>query len=188
KPWSTIQKPRGRRIWVRIFGTPLHAWGWECFHRIIFRFGRLIFLDGQTERQERLDVARAQIAVTSWDFVDEVTEIKVNEELFVVRVVEERFGEIDLGVKRVEDPQNFTDGSTEVDYGSDSHEVNGELGVAVGGRVVEDEWDDGWSEGSGEIQRSGYYPEVKSTTSDTLAKGEGDKIKSPKVKETIELN
>ncbi|MCI43645.1 hypothetical protein A2U01_0064883, partial [Trifolium medium] len=27
KAWSPIQKPRGRRIWVRIFGAPPHAWG-----------------------------------------------------------------------------------------------------------------------------------------------------------------
>ncbi|GAU39364.1 hypothetical protein TSUD_56910 [Trifolium subterraneum] len=166
KPWSSIQKPRGRRIWVRIFGTPPHAWWWECFHRIIWRFGRLIMLDGQTERQERLDVARAQIAVIYWDFVDEVIEIKVNEELFVVRVVEERFGEIDLGVKRTVNEQNFFDG-----------------------RIVKEEWEDGWSEGSsGEIQKGGYCPVEKNTLSDNISKGEVDKNDHFLVKETDEGN
>ncbi|MCH83788.1 RNA recognition motif, partial [Trifolium medium] len=111
KAWSTIQKPRGRRIWVRIFGAPPHAWGWECFNRIVWRFGRLLQLDNQTERQQRLDVARAQIAVTSWDFVDEVLDINVNDELFVIRIMEERFGEIDLGVTRQTDSQVYTEDS-----------------------------------------------------------------------------
>ncbi|MCH80618.1 hypothetical protein A2U01_0001388, partial [Trifolium medium] len=156
KPWSTIQKPRGRRIW--------------------------------TERQERLDVARAQIAVTSWDFVDEVTEIKVNEELFVIRVVEERFGEIDLGVKRGVDSQNFSDGSTKEDYRLDSHEVNGDMVDEVEGRVVEEEWEGCSDGGSGEIQKTGPCLEDIGTTSDTLAKGTTDRTKSSKVIETVELN
>jgi hypothetical protein len=48
-----------------------------------------------------LDVARAQIAVSSWDFLDSVQEIKVNNELFITRVVEERFGETNLGLNCV---------------------------------------------------------------------------------------
>jgi hypothetical protein len=127
KAWSSIQKPRGRRIWVRIFGAPPHAWGWDCFNKIIWRFGRLIHLDGQTVRQDRLDVARAQIAVTSWEFVDEIQEIKVNEELFVIRVVEERFGEIDLGVTRKTNESCFSDGSTAEDYLSEVEGCDEEL-------------------------------------------------------------
>ncbi|GAU45815.1 hypothetical protein TSUD_115030 [Trifolium subterraneum] len=129
KVWSSIQKPRGRRIWVRIFGAPPHAWGWECFNRIVWRIGNLINLDGPTTRQERLDVARAQIAVTSWKFVDEIQEIKVNEELFVVRVMEERFGEVDLGVTRKTNDQCFSEGSTTEDYLSEVERCDGEEGV-----------------------------------------------------------
>ncbi|MCH82760.1 RNA recognition motif, partial [Trifolium medium] len=179
KPWSTIQKPRGRRIWVRIFGAPPHAWGWDCFHRIVWRFGRLLLLDGQTERQDRLDVARAQIAVTSWSFVDEIQEIKVNEELFVVRVVEERFGEIDLGVKRTADSQVFYDGSTEEDYRSETEEVVENLDGGGGRRRSEEEVsNDGWSEETnGQVPTSGYCPVDKDRTviADTPTKEVGNR-------------
>ncbi|MCI46878.1 hypothetical protein A2U01_0068119, partial [Trifolium medium] len=32
--------------------------------------------------------------------VDEIVEIKVNEEIFIIRMVEERFGALDLGVNK----------------------------------------------------------------------------------------
>jgi hypothetical protein len=135
KPWNPSLKPRGRRIWVRIFGAPIHAWGWECFERIICRLGRLIKLDEQTETQGRLDVARALIAVSSWGFVDSIQEIKVNEELFITRVVEERFGEIDLGITR----ESFSKVEDEDSTGD----------TASVGRPDEDQqgWEDGGSVG-----------------------------------------
>ncbi|GAU31574.1 hypothetical protein TSUD_53960 [Trifolium subterraneum] len=83
--------------------------GWECFHRIVWSFGSLLRLEKQTERQDRLDVARVQIAVTSWEFVDEVQMIKVNEEAFTVRVVEERFGDIDFGLRRQAASQAYSE-------------------------------------------------------------------------------
>jgi hypothetical protein len=50
--------------------------------------------------QTRLDVARAQIAVTYWEMVDEVIEIKVDDEVFIIKMVEERFGGVMLGFIR----------------------------------------------------------------------------------------
>jgi hypothetical protein len=161
-PWSTIQKPRGRHIWVRIFGAPLHACGWECFYLIVWCFGRLLLLDGQTEQHDQLDVARAQIAVTSWEFVGEIQEIKVNDELFVVRIVEERFREIDLGVKRTADSQLFNDGLTEENYRSVTEEVDGTLDVnGERDRLEEDDELRGRPNCiSDEIQSLGYWLEV----------------------------
>jgi hypothetical protein len=49
KGWDPSQQPRGRRVWVRIFGTPIHAWGWDCFEKIVCTWGRLIRLDEQTK-------------------------------------------------------------------------------------------------------------------------------------------
>ncbi|MCH84195.1 RNA recognition motif, partial [Trifolium medium] len=72
--------PKGRRIWVRIFGTPIHAWGWKCFEKILGDLGRLIKVDAQIESQERLDVARAQLTVSSWLFIDTVQQVRVKDE------------------------------------------------------------------------------------------------------------
>ncbi|MCI33631.1 DUF4283 domain protein, partial [Trifolium medium] len=70
KPWRPDILPNGRRIWVRLFGVPLHIWGWDGFNSLIWRFGRLLNLDPETSNQTRFDVARAQVAITQWEMVD----------------------------------------------------------------------------------------------------------------------
>ncbi|MCI06555.1 hypothetical protein A2U01_0027615, partial [Trifolium medium] len=62
-PWRPDILPKRRRIWVRLFGVPLHIWSFEGFKKIIWRFGKLMNLDRETSEQTRFDVARAQIEV-----------------------------------------------------------------------------------------------------------------------------
>ncbi|MCH84313.1 hypothetical protein A2U01_0005144, partial [Trifolium medium] len=134
QPWRPDILPKGRRIWVRLFGVPLHIWNWEGFEKIIWRFGKLQNLDPETLNQTRFDVARAHIQISSWEMVDEVIEIKVNEEIFIIRMVEERFGSIDLGL-------NKTAASAKVGGGSDDGSAPNR---AHGGSVLG--VDEGWSE------------------------------------------
>ncbi|GAU49580.1 hypothetical protein TSUD_139970 [Trifolium subterraneum] len=176
KPWSPIQKPIGRLIWVRIFGAPRHAWGWECFNRIVWSYGKLIQLDSQTEKQDRLDVARALIAVSSWNFVDEVMSIKVCNEHFVVRIVEERFGDFNLGVKREADSQIYSDGSLAENSQSDQDDIIDH------GRPCDDGIGGGWVEGwpenssSGQLQNGYCLEDTISVVSDTPEKGVGERV------------
>jgi hypothetical protein len=100
KPWRPDILPKGRRIWVRLFGVPLHIWSLEGFKKIIWRYGNLLKLDPETMEQSRLDVAKAQIVVTYWEMVDEVIEVKVDDEVFIIKMVEERFGGVMLGFIR----------------------------------------------------------------------------------------
>jgi hypothetical protein len=72
----------------------------EGFKKIIWRYGKLLKLDPETMEQSRLDVDRAQIAVTYWEMVDEVIEVKVDDEIFIIRMVEERFGGVDMGIHK----------------------------------------------------------------------------------------
>ncbi|MCH82537.1 RNA recognition motif, partial [Trifolium medium] len=171
--WSPDHKATGRRIWVRIFGIPPHAWGWDCFNNILNRFGRLVCLDACTENQSRLDVARAQVVVPSWDFVDGTVEILVGKEQFVIRVVEERFGDIDLGVKMGLDPQFFSVGS-----------------VAGGGKGGDEEcreWNEGWSaQGSDELPVVGPYPAVLGFTGSDMLEIRSDEV-TDKVQLVVEL-
>ncbi|MCI31826.1 hypothetical protein A2U01_0053038, partial [Trifolium medium] len=57
-------------------------------------------LDRETLEQTRFDVARAQIEVSYWEMVDEVIEVKVDEEIFIIRMIEGRFGSIDAGIHK----------------------------------------------------------------------------------------
>ncbi|MCH82611.1 RNA recognition motif, partial [Trifolium medium] len=187
--WSLDLKASGRRIWVRIFGTPPHVWGWECFNRILNRFGRLSGLDASTDKQSRLDVARAQVVVSSWDFLDESVEILVGKDRFVIRVVEERFGDIDLGVKRCMDPDLFCVGSLADEAASRSPSEAGDCLVNDDGKHDGEErreWIEGWSEqGSDEDLGVGFYPTVLGTAvSDTLNLGSEEVTDKVELEET----
>ncbi|MCI34913.1 hypothetical protein A2U01_0056134, partial [Trifolium medium] len=91
--WTPVARPRGRRVWVRIFGTPLHVWGEDCFAKVVCSFGRLIKLDEPTKSQQRLEFARVHVAINCWDTIDKVVDIRVGEELFVLKVMEEQWTE-----------------------------------------------------------------------------------------------
>ncbi|GAU42702.1 hypothetical protein TSUD_43120 [Trifolium subterraneum] len=77
-PWRPNILPNRRRIWVRLFGVPLHIWSFEGFKKIIWRIGKLINLDRETAEKIRFDVARSQIEISFWEMVDEVIEVKVD--------------------------------------------------------------------------------------------------------------
>ncbi|KAK2381717.1 hypothetical protein QL285_069304 [Trifolium repens] len=137
-PWRPDIRPRGRRMWVRLFGVPLHIWSWEGFKKIIWRYGKLLNLDPETLEQSRFDVARALIAVSYWEMVDEVIEVKVNDEVFIIRMIEERSGCLDLGKNKVAGSRNDV-GESEYDSISRVEEDRSVMGV-----------EEGWSENSSE--------------------------------------
>jgi hypothetical protein len=119
----------------------------------------------------------------------------------VIRVVEERFGEIDLGVKLVEETQ-CCDGSTEVDYRSESDDRNTSSdGGGESRGDGENELDsgeglccDGENEmkggedlcnggdlgnNTGEFQKSGYCPEDNCKDDSDIPGKEGDDSTNP---------
>ncbi|KAK2394774.1 zinc finger CCCH domain-containing protein [Trifolium repens] len=111
--WSPVQKTEGRRIWVRFFGTPLHVWGWDCFQKIANSFGRLVSLDTLTVNRLRLDAARAEVVVPSWNFIDKSVVIKVGDDRFTIKVLEERFWDINFDVIKWSETNLFCDGSVD---------------------------------------------------------------------------
>ncbi|GAU35004.1 hypothetical protein TSUD_103270 [Trifolium subterraneum] len=131
-PWRPNIRPNRRRIWVRLFGVPLHIWSFEGFKKIIWRYGKLINLDRETLEQTRLDVARAQIEVSYWEMVDEVIEVKVEEEIFIIRMVEERFGCIDVGIQK--------DIGSNVGVGESEGDSNSRKGFGDGGVNDNEKW------------------------------------------------
>jgi hypothetical protein len=130
-PWRPNLRPRGRRIWVRPFGVPLHIWSWEGFKKIIWRYGTLVNLDPETLEQSRFDVARDLITVTFWEMVDEIIEVKVDDEVFTIRMIEERFGSLDLGRNKAAGSRNGV-GDSDADSVSRVGEEQSVLGVAEG--------------------------------------------------------
>ncbi|MCH83079.1 hypothetical protein A2U01_0003894, partial [Trifolium medium] len=110
--WSSNLVTTGRRVWVRVFGVPPHAWGLDCFTKVVRPAGKFIKLDSQTENLVRLDVARVLIDQSTWSSIDFVQQIKVVEERFLVKVVEESPGDSDLVLHRRAEPHVSVDGSS----------------------------------------------------------------------------
>ncbi|MCH80144.1 LINE-1 reverse transcriptase like [Trifolium medium] len=63
-----VARPRGRRVWVRIFGTPLHVWGEDCFNKVVWGFGKLIKLDEPTKSQQRLELGLIDLSLLGRQF------------------------------------------------------------------------------------------------------------------------
>ncbi|GAU44613.1 hypothetical protein TSUD_241060 [Trifolium subterraneum] len=90
-PWAPLYRPRGRRVWVMIYGVPFHVWGVECLKKVVWGFGKLVKVDEQTEKFQRLEYARVQVAINTWDTIDKLVEIRVGDDLFVLKVAEEKW-------------------------------------------------------------------------------------------------
>jgi hypothetical protein len=99
--WNPNLVPAGKRIWVRVFGVPPQAWSLDSFRTILERFGVLIKLDSQTQKQTRLDVARVLIFQHTWDRIDAILEVRLEAAMIAIRVVEERPGDIDLTINDI---------------------------------------------------------------------------------------
>jgi hypothetical protein len=79
----------GRVVWIRIFGTPVHAWKEDFFKKIVEPFGELLVLDWDTSQKRRLDFARVLIKTSSSSFINQVDKVKIDNLFFMIRVLEE---------------------------------------------------------------------------------------------------
>ncbi|KAK2447937.1 heterogeneous nuclear ribonucleoprotein Q [Trifolium repens] len=116
KPWTPLSRPRGRRVWVRIFGTPLHVWGEDCFNKVVWRFAKFVKMDEATEKQQRLDFARVQVLINYWGKIDESVDIRVGDDLFVLRVVEEQSTEVMKMEAGVCEPMNRAESNASIGF------------------------------------------------------------------------
>jgi hypothetical protein len=92
KPWTPNLVGTKRKLWLRLYGVPLHAWGLTLFQRIASRCGDFVALDEATASRSRFDVARIQIDSSLLGYIDFVNKIRIQGALFKVRVVEEGVG------------------------------------------------------------------------------------------------
>jgi hypothetical protein len=103
KPWSPNQVCTSRRLWVRMYGVPLHAWGEKTFKNIVSRCGEFLNLDAETANRSRFDVAKVQFETSLSGFIDFVIKLKVQGALYKVRVVEESEGPTEMEESCMED-------------------------------------------------------------------------------------
>jgi len=87
--WSSEDIIYERGAWIRIYGTPVHAWN-ECFFKIcVSDSGRFIRADDCTVDRARLDYARVLISTTILEVVNSTFDVMIDGFNYVLKLVEE---------------------------------------------------------------------------------------------------
>ncbi|KAK7290434.1 hypothetical protein RIF29_04862 [Crotalaria pallida] len=134
KKWSPSEIAGKRYAWLRVQGTPIHAWERDFFSSVANFFGSLERLDSNTELRRRYDFARILISTSNTDYINRTLRVKINEDVFYIKVVEEPFSnnlEIENDEGKMLESEESVDGSSESEYsgiGQDSEfqETDGE--------------------------------------------------------------
>jgi hypothetical protein len=107
-PWTPNLVCKRRKLWLRLYGVPLHVWGTYTFKSIAERCGEFIAMDSGTLNRSRFDVARVQIESHLQGFIDFVIKLRVHGAFYKVRVVEEGLGPREVEGMIVEDQMGWS--------------------------------------------------------------------------------
>ncbi|MCH84931.1 DUF4283 domain protein [Trifolium medium] len=103
RSWSTGDVDNERLVWLRVYGIPVHAWNDNFFTLISQPFGTFLNTDESTSKKLTMDVARIMIRTPGLKAVDDFLSVKINDELFQLRIIEDS-----LGPMRIAIPPNGT--------------------------------------------------------------------------------
>jgi hypothetical protein len=92
RPWSPNDIDIERNIWLRIYGIPTHAWNDLFFAQVVKPWGNYINADDGTSKKITMDVARLLIRTSCQKGVDDFIDVKINGEIFHLRVLEDSYG------------------------------------------------------------------------------------------------
>ncbi|GAU23839.1 hypothetical protein TSUD_380010 [Trifolium subterraneum] len=102
RPWNPKDVDMDRIVWLRVFGIPAHAWNDNFFAQISKPWGCFMNADDTTSKKLSMDVARLLIRTSCHKPVDEFIDVKINGELFHLRVVEDSYGPMRLMVPQTQ--------------------------------------------------------------------------------------
>ncbi|PNX87622.1 hypothetical protein L195_g043715, partial [Trifolium pratense] len=100
RPWSTKEIDLERLVWLRVYGIPAHAWNDEFFQLISKPWGHYINADDGTNKKISMDVARLLIRTSGQRVVDEFLDVKIDGEVFHIRIIEDSYGPMRIMVQQ----------------------------------------------------------------------------------------
>jgi hypothetical protein len=100
RPWNTKDIDSERIVWIRLFGVPVHAWNDDFFKQVTKPWGIFMKSDNVTSKKLTMDVARVLIRTSCQKPVDEFIDVKVNGEIFHLRVLEDSYGPMRLMISQ----------------------------------------------------------------------------------------
>ncbi|KAK9006450.1 hypothetical protein V6N11_035488 [Hibiscus sabdariffa] len=86
--WSPRACKSNRRVWLIMYGIPVHAWADRTFENIASLWGTFVRIDGETSDAVSFERARVLIEMDWLCNIDEVIDLEVEGENFEFRVVE----------------------------------------------------------------------------------------------------
>jgi hypothetical protein len=113
RPWKPNDVDLERIIWLRIFGIPVHAWNDGFFSKVAEQWGTFMNTDVVTSKKQSMDVARILIRTSCHNVVDEYLDVKINGELFSLRVLEDSYGPMRIMVPQPQTQDGRTLGDDE---------------------------------------------------------------------------
>lgn len=87
--WLPNMVATHRRIWLRVYGLPMHAWDEQSFKKLGNLFGEFLDFDDESINASRLDMARVLVRTTSLALINEPVSVEVMGAVFNVLVMEE---------------------------------------------------------------------------------------------------
>jgi hypothetical protein len=91
-PWSPKEINTSPVAWLRVYGIPPHAWNELFFSQLVKPWGEFLNSDDSTTKRITMDVARLLIRTSCQQHVDEFVDVRVNGEIFRLRVLEDSNG------------------------------------------------------------------------------------------------
>jgi len=87
--WSAEEVRYERGAWLRVYGTPVHAWNENFFRSCVSRIGRFIHADESTVTKARLDYACILVPTSQLEILNTTSECVIDGRKFVLKLVEE---------------------------------------------------------------------------------------------------
>ncbi|KAL4325900.1 hypothetical protein GQ457_11G030350 [Hibiscus cannabinus] len=97
--WSLLKEER--TVWVEVTGTPFHCWNHTTFKRIAETWGTLVALGGNLNQVSGCEKMSILITTNQQSRVEELIEVEVGCEIFVISVSELTMSLTGLNVKPV---------------------------------------------------------------------------------------
>ncbi|KAH7842865.1 hypothetical protein Vadar_009918 [Vaccinium darrowii] len=91
--WDNQKIKSSRCVWISCYGVPLNAWCSSTFINIGKLWGDVIRIDELTEKSIAFDKGRMFILTDFLDCINEVIHVKINGEIYPVKVIEDPMAE-----------------------------------------------------------------------------------------------
>ncbi|KAK8502993.1 hypothetical protein V6N12_067671 [Hibiscus sabdariffa] len=74
------------RVWISVFGVPIHVWASETFERLVAYWGSVIQVVEKTVEPSSFEKGNVLIETTSMDRIEECLELRIKDKSFPIRI------------------------------------------------------------------------------------------------------